>query len=249
MNCFVHMRGQWWWAFDLLIQFFASTPGDLRLSSSTEDSLDFVGFPGCSLWDQTCVLHGVTLRGNLLRKCHACVAWCGAMLFTLSSLFRFPVCWFVFVKRSLLFSGGESAESKSQRGAKHWRRSVWLVTFHLSEWQWCSVSISGGSRTQHKTQVKKKTAAAVVVVADGERTKRQVSPSLMMFLQTMSLFTGVCCCAVCCVCTAHLKILFRLFWTDCLNQTFFQSQDPHWVSSTKLITSDIWVSLKIIFAG
>lgn len=62
-----------------------------------------------------------------------------------------------------------------------------------------------------KTQVKKKTAAAVVVVADGERTKRQVSPSLMMFLQTMSLFTGVCCCAVCCVCTAHLKILFRLF--------------------------------------
>lgn len=156
MNCFVHMRGQWWWAFDLLIQFFASTPGDLRLSSSTEDSLDFVGFPGCSLWDQTHVLHGVTLRGNLLRKCHACVAWCGAMLFTLSSLFRFPVCWFVFVKRSLLFSGGESVESKSQRGAKHWRRSVWLVTFHLSEWQWCSVSISGGSRTQHKNPGEKK---------------------------------------------------------------------------------------------
>lgn len=210
MNCFVHMRGQWWWAFDLLIQFFASTPGDLRLSSSTEDSLDFVGFPGCSLWDQTHVLHRVTLRGNLLRKCHACVAWCGAMLFTLSSLFRFPVCWFVFVKRSLLFSGGESVESKSQRGAKHWRRSVWLVTFHLSEWQWCSVSISGGSRTQHKNPGEKKKRLLLLLLLPTVREPKDKSLQVWWCSYRQWVYSLVSAVVLC-------VVFVQLTWKYCLD--------------------------------
>lgn len=49
------------------------------------DAVNFLKFSGCSDYSHTHLLNWVTLRGNLLRKCHGCGACYRAMLFTLSS--------------------------------------------------------------------------------------------------------------------------------------------------------------------
>lgn len=55
-----------------------------------------------------------------------------------------------FAKRSLLFSCGKSAESKSRRAAWRRRREASPVTLHLCEWHRRSGWLSGGAAAERR---------------------------------------------------------------------------------------------------